>query len=207
MQDLSWADRNAAEQLDRRLFQEIDPYEVVELSGRDEVDPDEIILKFSDTRFGGIFSDAVEEMATDIDDKANPSGRYCLSASPESYTIGLAGAGDPDRILATITVGYDVVGNTLDIGIHMIFTDAEFRGEGLGHLLAGAATIMSGRMIDEWQNLHGAEGSLPEIITLWGEPVSDGGLALMEEIRDMSTLVLSDRHAEINQDTPVLEMA
>ena len=207
MQDLSWADRNAAEQLDRRLFQEIDPYEVVELSGRDEVDPDEIILKFSDTRFCGTFSDAVEGMATAIDDKANPTGRYCLSASPESYTSGLAGAGDPDRILATITVGYDVVGNTLDIGIHMIFTDAEFRGEGLGHLLAGAATIMSGRMIDEWQNLHGAEGSLPEIITLWGEPVSDGGLALMEEIRDMSTLVLSDRHAEINQDTPVLEMA
>ncbi len=207
MQDLSWADRNAAEQLDRRLFEDLDTYEVVELSDRTEVDPDEIVFRFSDPRFGGTFGDAVEDMATDLDDRANPSGRYCLSASPESYTIGLAGADNPKRILATITVGYDVQGTTLDIGIHMIFTDAEFRGEGLGHLLAGAASMMSARMIDEWPNLHGSTGSLPELITHWGEPVSDGGLALMEEIRDMSTIILADRHAELKEEAPELAMA
>ena len=60
MQDLSWADRNAAEQLDRRLFEDLDTYEVVELSDRTEVDPDEIVFRFSDPRFGGTFGDAVE---------------------------------------------------------------------------------------------------------------------------------------------------
>lgn len=193
MKDLVWMDRNSAEQLDRRLFRPLDTEDVVMASGRTEVDPDELVIRFSDDRFGGTFEDAVEEMATDHDDRANPSGRYCEVASQECYTMGLSAADDPDRILAMMTVGYETAHDTLDIGIHMIFTDAEFRGEGFGHLLAGAAILMSERMLEEWPDLDGTSGVLPSQVTLWGEPVSDGGLTLMEKIRDASCEALSTR--------------
>ncbi len=201
MNKITWVDRNPAEQLDRRLFRDIDAEDAVNASGRSEMDPDEIILRFSDERFGGTFGDAVEDMATDIDDRANPSARYCQSATQESYSIGLSAADDPDRILAMITVGYEINGDILDIGIHMIFTDAEFRGEGFGHLLAGAAIVMSERMIEEWPDLDGTEGLQPRVITLWGEPVSDGGLAIMEKIRDASCAAICTR--SVNGDLEV----
>ncbi|KKN90430.1 hypothetical protein LCGC14_0227990 [marine sediment metagenome] len=193
MKDLAWMDRNSAEQLDRHLFRPLDTEDVVLRSGRTEVDPDEVLIRFSDDRYGGTFADAVEDMATDHGDRANPSGRYCETASQESYTIGLSAADDPDRILAMMTVGYEVSSDTLDIGIHMIFTDAEFRGEGFGHLLAGGAILMSERMLAEWPRLDGTTGTLPSHVTLWGEPVSEGGLALMEKIRDASCEALSAR--------------
>lgn len=173
------------------FFSPIDANEVVDLVGF-EADPDEMVFRFSDARLGGSLLPAIEEMATDLDDDAHAARRTREEARPDLFTIGLCHADASDTVLSMATVGFEADDDTLQIAVEMLFTDAECRGEGLGYLIAAGCCLMTDRAIQGWKHLPGARGALPRTLQVNGEPVSEGGLALMTMIRDDALTRLED---------------
>jgi GNAT superfamily N-acetyltransferase len=173
-----------------RFFRPVSTWEAFDTIDADWFDPEDYIYTLSDNRMGGSLLDDVEDMATDLSDRTNAWARCSEQAEYDYFTIGLAHADDPDQIISMITVGVEAQGRHLTGNIQMVFTDAEFRGEGYGRLISGAAIVMLQRAVRQWDSIPGAEGDMPESVQVIAETVSDGGSAIVSAIEDAMEVYL-----------------
>ena len=167
-----------------RFFRPVCAWEALETIEAEEHDPEDYIFMLSDARMGGSLRDDVEDMATEISDRANAWARCSEQAEFDNFTLGLARADEPDQIISMVTLGIEAQGKHMTARIEMLFTDAEFRGEGYGRLISGAAIVMLQRAVRQWEALPDSAGDMPETIQIDADPVSDGGAALVDTIEE-----------------------
>jgi hypothetical protein len=164
------------------LFAPFNVQDVLDKMGNTDIYPDEIILRSGSEVTKSALANFVEEMATEASDRAVPRKSMCEFSDLDAFSIVLSSVSAPDVPLSIINLGLAAEETVLDVRIHLVFTDAEWRGEGLGHIMAHIASEVVDRALGLWEDMPGATGGMASEVNVTGNSVSQGGIRLIEEI-------------------------
>jgi GNAT superfamily N-acetyltransferase len=173
--------------MDRRyFFSPPCPWEAVERAGVGHIDPDQMLLRFASGAPEDQLVAAVCEMARAPDDRVYPEHSLRADADLDGFTLLLSDIDHPSDVLALLTGNAEISPPGLTLHIEAIFTDAEWRGEGLGRILMGGASLMIDRIMERAQarSIHLDPGA----IDIQGEAVSPGGRSLLDLLLEQSSL-------------------
>lgn len=126
----------------------------------------------------------VEDMSGDAEDRANPTSAIRERPGLEGFTLALLDAAGGGRAIAMLSGGFTCHQGELDVRLDLVFTDAEYRGEGLGTLATDILHDLAGRVVSTWEDLPRTRGPAPERIVLSACVVSRGGEAIVARLAE-----------------------
>jgi hypothetical protein len=168
----------------------LDVGQVVDRSGLMHITPEMIDVRIGKQLLDSAFLSGIDAMANDHDDRALPSAALCSAHCFDSFTIAIAHVDAPLDPLAVIVLDIEIDGAVLKSMVHLVFTDAEVRGEGLSHLCSSGAMLILERIGENWLDMPNSEGDRPSRVEISGNAVSGGGMAVIDRIQSFADDIL-----------------
>jgi len=169
------------------ILRPVNSEDLVEKSGLNYIRSDVLDVRIGKQLDDDAFLSGIDEMAKEGNERAVPSSTLCGAHSLDCFTMSIAHIDDPLTPMSLIVMDISAKEDVLHMTAQLAFTDAEMRGEGLGLLCAAGASVVLQRAVQSWSDMPGATGDAPSEVIVDANPVSSGGEALLEVIRNAAS--------------------